>query len=68
MQREHADEVHAPDSKSQRQRAAVSPESATRALTGMDPLRNLDGDVGAERRNGDRQNDESRVVGRVDHA
>jgi len=48
VQGEHADEVHAPDAETHRQGSAANPDKAA-TFSGADALRDLDGDVGANR-------------------
>ena len=67
LERQHGDEVHAPDPQSHCQRAAKSPGNAAPASGGPNALRDLDGDVGADRGDYDGQNDEGRAVGLFDH-
>ena len=67
LEREHADEVHAPDPEPQRQRSAASPDEAAPARGGEGALRNLDGDVRAQRGNEDGKKDEAYAIGFIDH-
>ena len=67
LEREHADEVHAPNAESHGERAAVRPKNAATASCGANALRDLDRDVGAEGGDPDRQKDERGAVGVLDH-
>ena len=55
IEREHADEVHAPYSQAKGQRAAAAPKNAAAATGDADALSDLDGDVGAEGRDNERK-------------
>ena len=67
MQREHSDEMHAPDSETHRHCAATSPHEAAAPSGGADALGDLNRHVGAECRDYDRENDEGKAVGFLDH-
>src|SRR3954464_9212012 len=62
LEREHADEVSAPQSECQRYRAGISPPRAASSLAGADPLRYLDSNVGADDSDNDGENYESEAI------
>jgi len=64
----HADEVHAPNAECHGERAAVGPEKSVANPGVANALRDLDGDVTAERGDYDRENDQRDVVRLIHHA
>jgi hypothetical protein len=59
--------MHAPDSQSQRECAAASPENAAAAMSYANTLRDLYRDVGAQGGDYDREKDKAQAVRLLDH-
>src|SRR4051794_13298787 len=68
MHRDHPDELHAPDTQSHRQRAAVRPDNSAPSLGCPHALRDFDGHITAHRRDDEGEDDEAEAVGLFDHA